>query len=639
MTLKSKIILSTAISALILSACGGGSGGSSGTTTPTTPTTDNTAPTVTFNPTSLTVDSEATGESSLTATDNVSVTTGPTVSCTNGGSFSGSTFTAPTATAETTSVCTATASDAAGNEGSATLTVTITPLTVSPPPPPTGITFEGHVVKGAILGAPLGILDAVNPISAADSALVESVTADDGSYSLTIPEGTQVTDLLIVSSLLGSAQMICDAANCLSEGGINFGDPLLIPADSDPNFTKFLSAAIPTPEAFGTTEVNVNMFSHYQVLDMLGVSLARQGAGGTPTIFLQDYAAARQSTAAIFGLPDADFFAIPFVDITQPITSTDSNAIYAALVSGGLLGAALEAVDPFAAIFDLQNRTAQDNFIARESVDNPEMISLQDIFENATALATQIGATGNAFTSAQTALSDRQALIADAIPDLPLESDGGFPQPPAEISFAVDNISVNAGDANFLLVGIDNPDGLFPLNSSQSVPPGEISFFADVTSVVPAASISLNLFGSSPTGIDFSFGGDLTAGTYETEVTFTVSEFNQTYTDTITIEVTPIEIGIVQESVSMTTASNSTFRLDFVNPNNVDISTVTIDNLNGPSYFEVLSIDASGADVGYGPSIGSAPAGTYNVNVTLGQGLGAEANNVSVPLEIIVTQP
>lgn len=258
MTLKSKIVLSTAISALVLSACGGGSGSSSGTTTPTTPTTDNTAPTVTFNPTSLTVDSEATGESSLTATDNVSVTTGPTVSCTNGGSFSGSTFTAPTVTAETTSVCTATASDAAGNEGSATLTVTITP-----PPPPSIFTLEGHVVKGAILGAPLGILDAVNPISDADSALVESVTAADGSYSLTIPEGTQVTDLLIVSSLLGSAQMICDAANCLSEGGINFGDPLLIPADSDPNFTKFLSAAIPTPEAFGTTEVNVNMFSHY----------------------------------------------------------------------------------------------------------------------------------------------------------------------------------------------------------------------------------------------------------------------------------------------------------------------------------------------------------------------------------------
>lgn len=178
---------------------------------------------------------------------------------------------------------------------------------------------------------------------------------------------------------------------------------------------------------------------------MIGVSLARQGAGGTPTIFLQDYSAARQSTAAIFGLPDADFFAIPFVDITQPITSTDSNAIYAALVSGGLLGAALEAADPFAAIFDLQNRTAQDNFIARESVDNPEMISLQDIFENATALATQIGATGNAFTNAQTVVSDRQALISNAIPDLPLESDGNFPQPPAEISFQVDNISINAG--------------------------------------------------------------------------------------------------------------------------------------------------------------------------------------------------
>lgn len=180
---------------------------------------------------------------------------------------------------------------------------------------------------------------------------------------------------------------------------------------------------------------------------------------------------------------------------------------------------------------------------------------------------------------------------------------------------------------------------MFPINSSEGVPAGEVSFFASVTSVVPDANISLNLFGSSPTDIEFSFGGNLTAGTYETEVTFTVSKFDQTYTDTITIEVTPIEIGIVQESVSMTTATDSTFRLDFVNPNNIDISTVTIDNPNGPSYFEVSSIDASGVDVGYGPATSSAPTGTYNVNVTLGLGLGAEANNVSVPLEIIVTQP
>jgi len=121
-------------SALLLSACGGG-GGSSGTTTPPPPAADTTPPAVSFTPTVLTVISESTGSSNLLATDANGIATGPTVDCTNGGSFAvgSNIFTAAAVTANTTSVCTATASDPAGNQGSATLTVTMTP----PPPPDT----------------------------------------------------------------------------------------------------------------------------------------------------------------------------------------------------------------------------------------------------------------------------------------------------------------------------------------------------------------------------------------------------------------------------------------------------------------------------------------------------------------------
>lgn len=130
MTFKSNIFISAAIGALVVSGCGGGgssssSSNNSGSTTPP-PVADTTAPSVSFSPTSLTIESAMTGESTLTATDSVGVTSGPTVTCTNGGSFSGSTFTAPTVTLDTTSVCTATAGDAAGNDGTATLTVSIT---------------------------------------------------------------------------------------------------------------------------------------------------------------------------------------------------------------------------------------------------------------------------------------------------------------------------------------------------------------------------------------------------------------------------------------------------------------------------------------------------------------------------------
>jgi len=128
------LLNSTAItlSALIGVSCGGGSGGSSVPPPPPPPPPDTTAPTVAFNPATLTVESRGTGSSTLTATDNVGVTTGPTVTCTNGGTYSGGTFTAPVVTANTTSECTATAGDAAGNESTATLTVTITPDTTAP---------------------------------------------------------------------------------------------------------------------------------------------------------------------------------------------------------------------------------------------------------------------------------------------------------------------------------------------------------------------------------------------------------------------------------------------------------------------------------------------------------------------------
>ncbi|MBC6402454.1 MAG: hypothetical protein GDA35_02310, partial [Hyphomonadaceae bacterium] len=86
---------------------------------------DTTQPVVTFSPATLAVDSGGTGSSTLTATDNVAVTRGPSVTCTRG-SFANDTYTAPVVSADTMATCTATATDAAGNGGTATLTVSIT---------------------------------------------------------------------------------------------------------------------------------------------------------------------------------------------------------------------------------------------------------------------------------------------------------------------------------------------------------------------------------------------------------------------------------------------------------------------------------------------------------------------------------
>lgn len=137
MSFRANIYITAAISVLILSGCGGG--GSSGSVTPSAPPTptppaaDTTVPSISFSPANLEVESGMSGTSTVTATDNLGVTTGPSVECTNGGSFSGSTFTAPAVSVDTTSVCTATAGDAAGNESTAILTVSITPIDTEAP--------------------------------------------------------------------------------------------------------------------------------------------------------------------------------------------------------------------------------------------------------------------------------------------------------------------------------------------------------------------------------------------------------------------------------------------------------------------------------------------------------------------------
>ena len=119
------------LSIFTLYGCGGGSSSSSISSNPSPnvpppPAADTTSPAVTFNPSSLSVRSGESANSTLTATDNVGVTEGPSVTCTNGGMFSGDTFTAPTTNENVTSVCTATATDAAGNSGTGTLTVSVT---------------------------------------------------------------------------------------------------------------------------------------------------------------------------------------------------------------------------------------------------------------------------------------------------------------------------------------------------------------------------------------------------------------------------------------------------------------------------------------------------------------------------------
>ena len=125
------------VGGLAIASCGGGGGNGSTVTPPAPPppASDTQAPSLEFSPASS-LTAVATGTAphhTLTATDNVGITTGPNVFLVQMvGDYSDGVFTAPDTSETLTSECTATASDAAGNEGSATVTVTVNPDTTAP---------------------------------------------------------------------------------------------------------------------------------------------------------------------------------------------------------------------------------------------------------------------------------------------------------------------------------------------------------------------------------------------------------------------------------------------------------------------------------------------------------------------------
>ena len=155
--IKSLSTLSLA-SALLLSACGGGSSGGGTTPTPPpppAPAADTTAPTITLSAGNTSLQSGQQTDLTVSATDNIAVTVGPTVTCTNDGAYNAATgtFTAPIVSAETTSVCTVTASDAAGNEASDTISFTINPDTTDPEASfsPSTLSVEANMTATSVL--------------------------------------------------------------------------------------------------------------------------------------------------------------------------------------------------------------------------------------------------------------------------------------------------------------------------------------------------------------------------------------------------------------------------------------------------------------------------------------------------------
>jgi len=255
----------------------------------------------------------------------------------------------------------------------------------------TSFTLDGATTKGLILDGFVNVADASDDTNILVSGRTDSA---DGTYDLMIPASGNFTGPFVRVSVEGGpgAVMICDAGDgCLTTGGANvaFGDTFAI------DDTVTLSAIVPTPAENSTDTVNLTIISD------LAASLIDSNTG---PLTAADNDQANAQVSDLFGLLTVDPTELEAIDVTDgSVNSTDDNALRAAILSGGVLGAALEnGADIGTALDNLRaDFVANDGqLVINEDVDDPALISLEDIFEESLIVAEDSEISGDDFLQA-----------------------------------------------------------------------------------------------------------------------------------------------------------------------------------------------------------------------------------------------
>lgn len=223
-----------------------------------------------------------------------------------------------------------------GSSSTGPTATTPTPTTTTPTPTPvaTDITFFGRPSKGLLKNARIFVFESNSILTDDILTVAETRTsAETGEYSLTIDTNdfTNLGDYLVIAAVLNEATLLCDSPIGCSES-VAFGEDYIVPAATDSTEVLPMYAIVPKPVGGTTVLVNPNIFSQmaFQYFDLL--------ASQRPVVSFneQDIVAGEARIATLFGLQEGAYHALPFVDVTKTVTNSDSNAIRAALIAGGV---------------------------------------------------------------------------------------------------------------------------------------------------------------------------------------------------------------------------------------------------------------------------------------------------------------
>lgn len=302
--------------------------------------------------------------------------------------------------------------------------------------------LSGVAAKGVMGGARLIVFDALTPPEdvGKDGAglLGQGVTNSDGTYSLSVQTTEQTSDYLVVGAFFKDATMVCDApSGCFK--GVAYGETLTL-GESD----QALWAVFPTPAPGATATANINLFTHFQLFRMLGFAYDEQietdEAEEPITLQAQHFRPAFEYVSNAFGIQTDSFHTIPYVDPTQPIDSSNLDAIKMGLLSAGFLEAEVQSEifkDGEEAKFDEVLSGAAIPFLIPDLLltlnendenNNPRIVSLEDMFEAALKTAELNTTNNNSLSLAIDFLTEQNALIDTLTFDARLKADGTYPE-------------------------------------------------------------------------------------------------------------------------------------------------------------------------------------------------------------------
>jgi len=302
--------------------------------------------------------------------------------------------------------------------------------------------LSGVAAKGIVGNARVIVFDALQPpedIEADEASLLgEGVTNPDGTYSLSLQTTEGTSDYLAVGVFFEGATMICDApSGCLN--GVSFGERVTLGETEDA-----LWAVFPTPAPGEAATANMNLFTNFQLFRMLGFAYDEQvetDQSDEPiTLQAEHFRPAFEYVSNAFGLETDPFHTVPYIDPTEPIGSSDLDAIKMGLLAAGFLEAEIQTeifkTGEEAELSDALSGSGiaflLPEFLLTLNEDdenrNPRSVSLEDMFEGALKTAELNTAQNNSLSLAIDFLTEQKALIDTLTYDARLEADGTYPE-------------------------------------------------------------------------------------------------------------------------------------------------------------------------------------------------------------------